>query len=425
MNKIATDVAVTSSDALSVGSGEAYPDPTELFGKGSVEARLEKARAMRERVLSLQGSGRDIELGFGQVPKPWEKQDRANKAPDPVPVKSASVEIFAEPDAITLAPPPRAVPTSTGPASDLDQNAPARGGLTARTLTGFAIGLTLGAGLTWMAAIRMNNSAPKDAPVAMSPAVLPEQTIVLAPAPPPALTQDTSPNLIRLDDPAIEKSVAGALSVASTTASDPLPNLVERAALGPVFIPSTLTETYVPGLDAQPDLANAAYDDQVIATPKLPFAQASSPEPAPVTAQEPEWPTSATVVLFAASGNDAVLSKGAKRLTDSGYVVANTLVAAQTLKQSQVRYFYEQDAGKAAAVAEALGIEVETLTDAQQLPAPGTLEVWLAPAKAKAAKPTTKKKVAKAQSAPAPAEDPQVQMLKQKLLDELQKSLTP
>lgn len=272
-----------------------------------------------------------------------------------------------------------------------------------------------------------------------APLVSAERVAVAAgPAAPTALPRMVLPDLaVGAQDPLPDSAVR--LAAARPVVGSPADRLADLGA--PAFtpiVPGRLPD--LPGRTA-PALA-AAPEAGVVPAPAepppappvaLPDSAADQPAPdVPLTASTPpagsDWPDVLVKLLVPVEQSDAASSALAGKVRTAGFALDEPASVDLTIKATHVRFYHPGDRAAAEHLAAKIGGEARDFTNASVRVPDGTIELWMQgggpaaakpvkAAKAKAAKPA--RQSAKPSKPAAPREDPQVRILRDKVLGKL------
>lgn len=415
--------------------GEDPPGFDELLADGSFHARLAQARVERERALAQAAAAGETDLLLPHR-KPWDSEESSS---NPTPRQSrnaqAGDESFREPiildrpvqaaESVThrATEPPAKKPATPEPARRQNppmpvERAPVSASSehladrtpvhrqTSRTVIagGFAAGLLIGAMLSFiymaLSPSARENDFATDGWVAMASEM-----------PPPSAVDEEISNAWRLplDDP---NTLLG-LSVghnASVRAAEPLVSgMVAPADVAPWVQGTVAPRPAIGGglalltAGALPDIAQirtpewdapmvrlALPDRQVFpevisgdlalaAQPAGPFAMAPETDDAiPVSVNQKGMFPHRIVLHTPVGVSDERLGETMRRLDAAGFILDDQRRTELPISQSNVRYFYAEDAKAAAILADSIGAVSRDFTSFSPLPENGMLEIWLA-----------------------------------------------
>ena len=472
----ATGVAASLDDNL--------PGVSELLSTGSFQERLEKARLQRASVLALSGNAADTGLGLKAPHKPWETavtpppgdQRKVNAGPDDANAVAATLsvavaKISAKPDepmqAVSPVPSARVIETVT------DQSSVKRKFRIAKISGGFILGLVIGGGLMWL--------APRITTAILAAGIFEgsQTAVVAAPsgdagvAPPRAGSEilqtpgttaganfDGDPVLSAIADDFAHQLQPSVLTASAIRLDQPValpePPLatVKTASVAPVLAAVDAPETdelsgpavgyaSVDITYASPAALAVFAENADIALGAQPLPVAFTPADAmshaaqsPVVGGPQVLDSLSVHVLAPQSVPEDSLAAVSRSLRDAGYKLVESARVPFTVKERQVRFYHEDDAEAARALANTLGASARDFTTFDPLPPAGIVEVWLAdeesvtaatknetPPQKKKKKPKAATKVAAAP--PAMSEDQQLLALRDRLLAQLQSNSNP
>lgn len=444
------------------------PSIDDLLKSGTFHQRLAAARAARERVLAARDEAADQ---FFPGPKPWERPEYVRGEPPEArdiirrrTPKAARPKIrppAAEPVMEAAAPAPVAAPVPEPVPAVIAARAGRLRILQVAGGAAFGIAVGLGAGY-WFAhtarqdvvaaAARSTPASAGGAAISASAAANPAAT-----APKPDLSNVASVSATmaakpaagpvatdavlapRITAPSDADATVPRLTAASAAPALPLPAPGLRAAAGeaaftgpeaPVRVSFTLPRAELPSLPGagtvtRPDLPQAISLPAALRQPAG-VAPAAPPGDMPLATQDLSPPLvraapgdAFTLAVHApATVSDADIEAAATALSDLGIESLDPKSVDFTVSETNVRYYFAQDAETAGRVAEALGARLRDFTDYSPRPPQGTVELWLAgkgqAAPIAAAKPVKARKKRAAAAAPSP-----VDVLKARLVQQL------
>ena len=450
---------VATPRASSRDAGPEGPSIDDLLKSGTFHQRLAAARALRERVLAARGETAEQ---FIPGPKPWERPEYMRGEPckitrDSADRKAAAARrpaIVAKPaEAARGAAAPSAMPVEAAAAAVV----PAAGRWRLYQVAGgaaFGIAIGIGAGY-WFARSSQDAAAVAPAqPVARAPvtgpiaaALVPDEadlSNVTSVAASLSATVGTDPvaagPMLAPQIAAPDAAEAAPPRLAATAAALPRRGAAPKLDSGvaemafarladPARIILTAPRTALPAAgiaapSARPDLPEAVTLPAALrrtagAPPAAmpgdaPLARQDLPPPLIRPAAKPPFDL---IVHAPATLPAADFADIAAALSDLGVGELDPKPVGITVRESNVRFFHPEDAAAAGRVAEALGIRSRDFTDYTPRPPRGTVELWLA-GKGQAT-PKVAAKPAKPKKQRAAAAPSQVDILKNRLIQQL------
>ncbi len=296
-------------------------------------------------------------------------------------------------------------------------------------------------------------AAPAEAAPAVTAAVLPVTPSVTEPPAAPQAT-DALPGAARLPDPVTASPdvltiAQGVASPVRTLAPQPAVVLSSEAGL-PVsvdlspFRPAALTQVaFAPAPQADSVPGSVALAPWPAPSGLAPLDGPSPADPAPQPAALPPAPVLAPLsslipppdprravapqpsiltvqVLAPARLSDEEVMAAAESVRSAGYALQDPARVAVTVRETHVRYYNPADRAAAEQLAIWFGGDARDFTGSASPVPPGTVELWLEGTSPSAAKPKPARAGATKQARPAPAETPEMQALRQRILRNLQ-----